>query len=116
MCQPCVCSYTYDFSSSRPVRSARLVTNQVHVANASSNNVSVITETNASALQFVAVAPCRLVDTGNANGKFGGPLLQAKSSRSFPGGLSVPLNAPLSLRVSSTRHGCRRIKERGVRF
>ncbi len=36
------------------------------------------------ALQFVAVTPCRLVDTRNTNGEFGGPPLQGNNVRSFP--------------------------------
>jgi hypothetical protein len=36
------------------------------------------------ALTFVPVTPCRVEDTRNANGTFGGPALAAKSSRSFP--------------------------------
>ena len=35
------------------------------------------------ALQFVAITPCRLVDTRGANGEFGGPPLQGNSVRSF---------------------------------
>ncbi len=34
-------------------------------------------------LQFVPVAPCRVADTRNANGPFGGPALGAGSPRSF---------------------------------
>ena len=34
-------------------------------------------------LQFVAITPCRVVDTRRANGPFGGPTLQAQTSRSF---------------------------------
>ena len=34
-------------------------------------------------MQFVAVAPCRLVDTRNADGEFGGPSLQGGGTRSF---------------------------------
>jgi hypothetical protein len=34
--------------------------------------------------QFVAVVPCRLVDTRNANGPLGGPFLAANTSRTFP--------------------------------
>ena len=35
-------------------------------------------------LQFVAVSPCRIVDTRNPNGSFGGPAIPANSSRDFP--------------------------------
>ncbi len=34
-------------------------------------------------LQFVPVAPCRVVDTRNANGPFGGPRMRAEYTRSF---------------------------------
>ena len=34
-------------------------------------------------LQFVPVTPCRLVDTRNPNGEFGGPPLQGQTQRSF---------------------------------
>jgi Pro-kumamolisin, activation domain len=40
--------------------------------------------TSAAALQFVAVTPCRVADTRNAPGTFGGPVLTAGSSREFP--------------------------------
>jgi uncharacterized repeat protein (TIGR03803 family) len=37
-----------------------------------------------SPLQFVAVTPCRIVDTRNPNGPFGGPPIPARTARSFP--------------------------------
>ncbi len=39
--------------------------------------------TSATALRFVPVSPCRVVDTRNATGPFGGPELPANSSRTF---------------------------------
>jgi hypothetical protein len=36
------------------------------------------------ALTFVPVTPCRVEDTRNSNGTFGGPILAASSTRSFP--------------------------------
>ena len=36
-----------------------------------------------SALQFVPVAPCRVLDTRNTNGPLGGPAIQGGTSRSF---------------------------------
>jgi uncharacterized repeat protein (TIGR03803 family) len=36
------------------------------------------------ALQFIAISPCRIVDTRNANGTFGGPPIPGNNSRSFP--------------------------------
>ena len=47
-------------------------------------------------LQFVAVAPCRVIDTRNQNGVFGGPALQARAERSFPvpqGTCNIPSSA-----------------------
>jgi hypothetical protein len=35
-------------------------------------------------LNFVGIAPCRLVDTRNATGTFGGPILPPYTERSFP--------------------------------
>jgi len=35
-------------------------------------------------LNFYAVTPCRIVDTRNANGTFGGPLMNGNSIRTFP--------------------------------
>src|ERR1035441_7207686 len=37
----------------------------------------------AQALQFVPVPPCRVVDTRNQNGTFGGPPIQGGTARSF---------------------------------
>jgi uncharacterized repeat protein (TIGR03803 family) len=36
------------------------------------------------AWQFVTLAPCRIVDTRNPNGTFGGPAIPANTARSFP--------------------------------
>ena len=38
----------------------------------------------AEALQFIAVSPCRIVDTRNANGTFGGPAIPGNTARAFP--------------------------------
>ncbi len=42
-----------------------------------------------TAMQFVAVTPCRVADTRNAPGQFGGPTMGANTVRDFP----VPLSA-----------------------
>ncbi len=45
---------------------------------------------------FVPVTPCRIVDTRNANGAFGGPELAAGSTRNFNipgGGCGIPITA-----------------------
>jgi hypothetical protein len=39
--------------------------------------------TNIVGLRFVAVAPCRVADTRNPNGPFGGPFLGARTTREF---------------------------------
>ena len=47
-------------------------------------------------LQFVAVTPCRLVDTRGPDGQFGGPVLQGGTQRSFAlpqGGCAIPNSA-----------------------
>ena len=46
------------------------------------------------ALQFVAIAPCRLVDTRNPNGTFGGPAIQGGVPRSFPIPQQTPCDIP----------------------
>ena len=51
-------------------------------------------------VQFIAAAPCRVVDTRNPNGPFGGPVLQGNSSRSFPLPQSTHCNIPASAAYS----------------
>jgi hypothetical protein len=49
-----------------------------------------------SGLNFVAIPPCRLVDTRNPLGSFGGPSLQPATPRNFPvlsGSCGIPANA-----------------------
>ena len=46
--------------------------------------------------QFVPLTPCRVVDTRNPDGEFGGPPLQAGTYRNFPlpqGSCNIPANA-----------------------
>ena len=50
--------------------------------------------------QFVPVTPCRLVDTRNANGEFGGPPLQGKQTRSF----TIPDNTTCNIPVSAVAY------------
>ena len=52
---------------------ANVVTNRVYVENYNDNTVSVIAGAPAAPLQFVAMTPCRLVDTRQQNGG-GGPI------------------------------------------
>ena len=52
--------------------------------------------TDASALQFYPLTPCRVADTRNSTGSLGGPSLQASQSRSFPiasSACNIPGNA-----------------------
>ena len=63
------------------------VINHVYVSNVGgepgASTVSVLGGVPPNALQFVAVTPCRLVDTRNANGPFGGPPISGGTSRNF---------------------------------
>ena len=70
------------------------VTNRVYVSNLNDFTVSVLSGAPPTALQFVKVAPCRLVDTRNDNGPFGGPPIQGGTSRSFPIPQQTPCNIP----------------------
>ena len=82
-------------------------THSVYIPNASGNNLSVIGGN--AKLQFVPVAPCRVVDTRNPNGTFGGPALQADSVRNFPipqGACGIPSTAAVySLNVTAVPPG-----------
>jgi len=49
----------------------------------SSGNFSQLVNPVATAFQFFPVAPCRVVDTRDADGPFGGPAIAAGTSRSF---------------------------------
>jgi hypothetical protein len=54
-----------------------------------------------TALQFVPVTPCRVVDTRNAPGQFGGPPITGGSYRDFAlpdGGCSIPSTAAAGVR------------------
>jgi len=71
----------------------------------STNNTELIIDTNgyfnlaqpgSNGLRFYPLTPCRIMDTRNSNGTFGGPLLAANSSRNVPiptSACSVPANA-----------------------
>ncbi len=62
-----------------------------------------------SALRFVPVTPCRVVDTRGAQGSFGGPAISGGSSRSFAipqGSCSIPSTArAYALNVTAIPHG-----------
>ena len=59
--------------------------NTIYVANNISDNISVVAGANSDPvpLQFVAVTPCRVADTRNPPGPFGGPSLSGGTSRDF---------------------------------
>jgi uncharacterized repeat protein (TIGR03803 family) len=64
----------------------------------SSGSVTQIVNPVPSPLQFVAITPCRVVDTRNPSGPFGGPAIPGNSARSFPlsegdNPCSIPPNA-----------------------
>ncbi len=72
------------------------VRNRVYVANWGDGTVSVIAGASSPALQFIPVTPCRLADTRNPKGPFGGPRLSGGTSRDFAapaGGCSIPASA-----------------------
>ena len=61
-----------------------------------SNRTVTVTFNRAVPLQFVPVTPCRVVDTRNPNGPFGGPTLQGGTERDFAipqGACNIPANA-----------------------
>ncbi len=78
------------------------VTDRIFVTNScgddatchSNGTVSVIGGVSPTALQFVLVAPCRLVDTRNPNGAFGGPPITGGTSRNFPIPQQTPCDIP----------------------
>jgi YVTN family beta-propeller protein len=79
--------------------------NRTYIGNVTDNTVSVIDGTPPTALQFVAVAPCRLIDTRLT----GGPI-QAGTFRNFPipqeGGCNIPTTAAAySLNVTVVPQG-----------
>ena len=70
--------------------------NRVYVANSGNGTVSVIAGGNSPPLQFVPVSPCRVADTRNPNGPFGGPPIGGGKSRNFTipnSGCGVPATA-----------------------
>ena len=85
-------------------------TNRTYVPNQGDATVSVIGGVPPSALQFVAVPPCRVVDTRHPNGTFGGPPISGGTSRSFPIPQQTDCNIPdsaaaYSLNVTVVPHG-----------
>jgi hypothetical protein len=78
---------------------------QVLSRTGSSFNVSVATSGGgATAASFYVLTPCRLIDTRNANGTYGGPSLNAGVTRNFPviGQCGIPTGVTsLSINVTS---------------
>src|SRR4051794_15678984 len=64
-----------------PLRNWKVNFDSVH-ARAGSRFVPAVNSA-PSPLHFVAVTPCRLVDTRNASGPFGGPIFAAGETRSY---------------------------------
>jgi hypothetical protein len=73
-----VYGYTFELTAGKILQSVKLPHNR---------NVVVlgvgVGDTGNSGLRYIPVAPCRVADTRNANGPFGGPMLSAGSTRSF---------------------------------
>jgi DNA-binding beta-propeller fold protein YncE len=86
-------------------------TNRIYVENFDDNpgTVTVIDGTPATAWQFIPVTPCRVVDTRNPEGTFGGPPIPGGTYRSFPipqGSCDIPsAAAAYSLNVTAVPHG-----------
>ena len=74
-------------------------TNTIYIPNYFDGTVSVIG--GSTELQFFPIPPCRLVDTRQQNGEFGGPSLQANSVRSFTVPDNQTCNIPASAPVYS---------------
>jgi YVTN family beta-propeller protein len=82
---------------------------RIYVVNSGDNTVSVIDGTPPVALQFVPLSPCRIVDTRNPDGAFGGPPIPGNSSREFSlpeGACNIPESAAAySLNVTVVPQG-----------
>jgi len=73
-------------------------TDTIYVPNYTDGTVSVIGGN--TKLQLVDVTPCRLVDTRQAKGVFGGPAIQGGTSRSFP----IPQNTNCDIPSSAAAY------------
>jgi YVTN family beta-propeller protein len=82
---------------------------RIYVVNSGDNTVSVIDGTPPVASQFVPLSPCRIVDTRNPDGAFGGPPIPGNSSREFSlpeGACNIPESAAAySLNVTVVPQG-----------
>lgn len=73
-----------------------LVSNRLYVTIPHDNVAAVLAGGNAAPLQFVPVTPCRVADTRQAPGPFGGPYISGGTSRSFiapQSGCGIPYTA-----------------------
>jgi hypothetical protein len=64
--------------------------------NVNATRTAVATFSQAQALQFIPITPCRVVDTRNSDGPFGGPPIPGQGSRDFPipsGSCAIPSTA-----------------------
>jgi YVTN family beta-propeller protein len=59
------------------------LSNRIYVANRADGTVSVLAGADSDPLQFVPVTPCRVADTRNPPGPFGGPPISGGASRDF---------------------------------
>jgi len=84
------------------------VSNRIYAVDTLSNSVSVISGGGANPLQFVPAPPCRVVDTRQPEGPYGGPYLSGGQSRSFAislGSCNIPTAAvAYSLNVTVAPH------------
>jgi hypothetical protein len=73
--------YTFELTAGKTPQSVKLPSNRnvIFLGVGVGNTGKAVS----SGLRYVPVAPCRVADTRNANGPFGGPILAAASTRSF---------------------------------
>jgi YVTN family beta-propeller protein len=85
------------------------LTNRIYTANQGDGTASVLAGASTDALQFTPIAPCRVVDTRQAPGPFGGPAISGGSWRRFAvpsSGCGVPATAlAYSLNVTAVPNG-----------
>lgn len=110
---PCVFTVSADFSGSTPPAAGTPYSAGIHVTTfngaAQWLTVQYAYSPTQAPLRFIPVTPCRVVDTRNPNGAFGGPLLAAKVSRDFAipaGSCNIPATAQaFSLNVTVVPSG-----------
>src|SRR5208283_5591590 len=72
--------------------------NTIYVANELSDDIGIVAGANSDPvpLQFVAVTPCRVADTRNPPGPFGGPTMTGQRDFAIPQSVQGKLSAPAS--------------------